>query len=113
MSCPPATRLDENLRRWKGSGQPLLWVEWHGGAWGHAEWLGLLEALRQSEFWPLDPAAVGKLLSGLKMEWWFRRWQEAVRPRPAVESPRARGSAELAAAGTGSWELRPPDRRAA
>src|SRR5438045_1979607 len=62
MSCPPEPNRADNLRRWKESGQPLLWVEWHRGKWDHADWLLLLDTLRESAFWPLPPAAVARVL---------------------------------------------------
>jgi hypothetical protein len=60
---------DENLRRWRESGQARAWVEARQGQWGHEDWLALLEALKQSEFWPLDPDAVGLALEDAKREW--------------------------------------------
>src|SRR5262249_55918797 len=66
------------LRRWERSGQARAWVEARGGRWGHADWLALLDGLRQSEFWPLDPAGVGEVLAEIQKEWRnLRRWQES------------------------------------
>jgi hypothetical protein len=85
MSSPDA-RLAENLRRWKDSGQPLLWIEWHRGQWDHDDWLALLDSLHESEFWPLDPGAVGLVLDGLKVRWHnLRRWLASGEPRRWVE----------------------------
>src|SRR5262249_549108 len=68
MSSSPAGLILGNLRRWKESGQPRRWVEAHHGNWNHADWLQLLESLKNSEFGLLDPAAVGTLLEELKRE---------------------------------------------
>ncbi len=77
-----SARLGENLRRWKESGQPLLWIEWHRGRWDHDDWLALLDSLRESEFWPLDPGAVGVVLDGLRVRWHnLRRWLASGEPR--------------------------------
>src|SRR5207253_533189 len=89
-----------NLRRWRESGQARRWVEAHQGRWHHDDWLGLLESLRASEFWPLQPASVGRALDEVKTEWLLSRrpsaywpldrdlvWQAAVGPRlPAREA---------------------------
>jgi hypothetical protein len=75
-----------NLRRWKESGWPQRWVEAHHGSWNHADWLGLLEELRRSAFWPLDPGAVGEVLEAIKVEWHnLRRWKESGQARRWVE----------------------------
>jgi hypothetical protein len=79
-------RLAANLRRWKESGQPLLWIDWHRGQWDHDDWLALLDSLHESEFWPLDPGAVGLVLEGLKVRWHnLRRWLASGEPRRWVE----------------------------
>jgi hypothetical protein len=75
-----------NLRRWQDSGWPRHWVETHGGAWNHGDWMALLEQLRSSEFWPLESAEVGRVLEELAMEWRnLRRWQESGDARQWVE----------------------------
>jgi hypothetical protein len=67
-----------NLRRWERSGQARAWVEARGGRWDHADWLALLDDLRQSEFWPLEPAGVGEVLAEIQKEWRnLSRWQES------------------------------------
>jgi hypothetical protein len=67
---PPApSGPEENLRRWRESGQPRAWVEAHRGQWNHTDWLDLLEELKRSPFWPLQPEAVGEVLEELKQEW--------------------------------------------
>src|SRR4051812_46550681 len=58
-----------NLQAWQAAGEAAQWVEEHNGSWNHDEWLALLEDLRASEFWPLDPQAVGQVLEQLKAEW--------------------------------------------
>lgn len=56
----------ENLTRWRESGQPSAWIEMHQGRWDHENWLLLLDTLKSSTFWPLDPDAVGRMLEELK-----------------------------------------------
>src|SRR5882724_6090028 len=76
-----------NLRRWQESGQPLRWIERHAGAWDHTAWLDLLAALQQSEYWPLDPDAVGALLEELRSPWRnLQRWRQSGLPQRWVES---------------------------
>jgi hypothetical protein len=75
-----------NLRRWRESGQPREWVEAHQGRWGHQDWLDLLAALQESEFWPLNPDEVGRLLEELKQKRAnLCRWQQSGLPRAWVE----------------------------
>ena len=62
-----------NLKRWKESGQARAWVEARNGQWGHADWLGLLDTLKRSELWPMQPEAVGLALEDAKREWLQRR----------------------------------------
>jgi hypothetical protein len=62
----PESLAADNLRRWQESGQPHLWVESHNGQWNHADWLALLDDLKRSEFWPMDPNTVGRLLEQMK-----------------------------------------------
>jgi hypothetical protein len=67
-----------NLRRWHDSGQPRIWVEAQHGEWGHDEWVGLLDLLRRSQYWPLAPEAVGAVLEETKRRYWnLRRWQSS------------------------------------
>lgn len=55
--------------RWVSSGEPGAWVWKHVKGWSHPHWLGLLTALRrQSEYWPMDEAAVGTHLEALKRD---------------------------------------------
>jgi hypothetical protein len=76
-----------NLRRWQQSGWPRRWVEARQGRWSHDDWLGLLEWLRRSEFWPLDLDMVGLVLDDLKAQWWnLRLWQQSGQPREWVEA---------------------------
>jgi len=66
----PATPDEaENLRRWRESGQARAWVETRGGRWDHAGWLALLEELKRSPYWPMQPDAVGLVLEEVKHEW--------------------------------------------
>lgn len=59
----------ENLRRWRESGQARLWVERHQGCWNHEDWLGLLEELKHSSYWPMQGDSVGLVLEEIKREW--------------------------------------------
>jgi hypothetical protein len=63
--CPEA----ENLRKWRESGQVRSWVQARHGTWGHTDWLALLDDLRRSSFWPMDPDAVGLVLEEEKRQW--------------------------------------------
>jgi hypothetical protein len=84
-----------NLRHWQGSGQPRWWVEVREGRWGHAEWLDLLEALRWSHFWPVNPDDVGLVVEEAKRRYWnLRRWRESGRPRRWVEERQGRWARE-------------------
>ena len=67
---PPET---QNLRRWRESGRPRSWVEARNGHWGHEDWLGLLDTLRRSRFWPMQPEEVGRLLEETKQDWLRRQ----------------------------------------
>jgi hypothetical protein len=64
----PAVSEEENLRRWKASGQPRAWVEAHHRQWNHDDWLALLAELERSPFWPLRPEAVGQTLEDTRRE---------------------------------------------
>ncbi len=80
-----------NLRRWQDSGDPRQWVEEHQGEWDHAEWLQLVAVLRQSAFWPINLAAVGRLLEELKLAYWnLRRWRDSGLARRWVEAHQGR-----------------------
>jgi hypothetical protein len=56
----------QNLRRWERSGFPQIWVEAHRHQWNHQDWTSLLRTLSRTEFWPMEPDAVGMVLEGLK-----------------------------------------------
>jgi hypothetical protein len=72
----------QSLERWKASGLPQRWVDAHQGVWDHADWLGLVDELENSEFWPLDLNAVGRLLEELKVAYHnLVRWQLTGHPR--------------------------------
>ena len=51
-----------NLQRWEQSGKPQQWVREHIQGWDHQAWLSLLASLRNSEYWPMDEAAMSELL---------------------------------------------------
>ena len=66
-----------NLQRWQASGQPQAWIAAHGGTWGDAELRTLVDALWQTEFWPLDVRAVQSLLEELdRAQARLHRWDE-------------------------------------
>jgi uncharacterized protein (TIGR02271 family) len=67
QAVPPSEA--ENLRRWRESGAARQWVAARQGQWGQAEWLALLEALRSTPFWPMQPDAVGAALEEAKRDW--------------------------------------------
>jgi hypothetical protein len=80
-------RAYHNLIRWQLSGHARRWVEWRQGQWNDDAWNSLLTALRQSEYWPLDPAAVARLLEGHQREWWnLKRWRESGLARRWMEN---------------------------
>jgi hypothetical protein len=56
----------ENLRRWRMSGESLRWLASRQGKWNAGDVRDLLAALHRSEFWPLNPRAVRRLLDGLR-----------------------------------------------
>jgi hypothetical protein len=64
----PAVEVD-NLKRWRESGKARAWVEKRQGCWNHDDWLGLLEELRRSAFWPMQADAVGLVLEDEKRQW--------------------------------------------
>ncbi len=77
----------ENLTRWQESGAPLQWVEDCRGEWNHQDWLNLLAELQQSEFWPMTPEDVGRVLEELKAQYKnLQRWQASGEPRLWVET---------------------------
>lgn len=87
MSFEPEQRLADNLSRWEESGQPWRWVESRCGVWDHRDWLILLANLRHSEFWPMEPDAVGAVLERMKQERAnLKRWQESGHGRRWVEA---------------------------
>src|SRR5262249_43660291 len=80
-----------NLQRWRQSGQPWQWIASNRGIWNHDDWLTLLDELRGSEFWPLDPAAVGAVLEELRPRWRnLERWKQSGQPLRWVESRHGR-----------------------
>jgi hypothetical protein len=68
-AAPALSPEEDNLRRWRESGEARAWVEARQGRWDHKDWLVLLESLRRSRFWPLDPDAVGLALEEVKRDW--------------------------------------------
>jgi hypothetical protein len=77
----------ENLRRWLESGEARAWVAAREARWGEADWLTLLEGLKRSVYWPLNPAEAARALEGLKREWWnLRRWRASGLARRWVDA---------------------------
>lgn len=80
-------RQRANLQRWWDSGEPRRWVEARQGAWGHTDWLALIETLQQSEYGPLQPQAVGRMLEEIKSQYWtLRRWEASGEAQQWVEA---------------------------
>jgi hypothetical protein len=76
-----------NLRHWEESGLPRQWVDSRQGKWDREDWLRLLEELRCSEYWPLDPDATTIVLQRLTAEWWnFDRWRRTGQARLWVQN---------------------------
>ena len=57
-----------NLQRWRQAAA-MAWVTERQGQWNHAQWLHLLDQLRQSEYWPMDEEQIGRVLEETKQEW--------------------------------------------
>jgi hypothetical protein len=62
----------DNLQRWRQSAA-LAWVVERQGQWNHAQWLQLLEQLRQSEYWPMEEEQIGRVLEETKQQWLKQR----------------------------------------
>jgi hypothetical protein len=68
------------------SDHPRRWVEERQGHWNHQDWLSLLEGLQASEFWPMEPDAVGLHIERLKRDYHSKG---APTPPVRVEPPAA------------------------
>src|SRR5947209_20209678 len=91
MTCSLEPNLSENLRRWQQSGGPRRWVDARQGRWNHDAWLALLAELRQSPYWPLDPAAVGLALDEARTRRLnLRRWERSGQARQWVAAHQGR-----------------------
>jgi hypothetical protein len=66
MADEANTRKADNLLAWRESGRGLAWVIGHNGQWNHDDWTRLLNELKASAFWPLEPDAVGGSLEEWK-----------------------------------------------
>jgi len=80
IKCPCGERFDckngravtraemeaRHLELWVESGEPERWVKARSGNWDHADWLGLLESLKGSAYWPMDEGAIGNVIESLK-----------------------------------------------
>ncbi len=83
--------LAENLARWLQSGGPRRWVDARRGRWDHGDWLRLLDDLRRSPFWPLDPDAVGRALEDAAARRRnLRRWERSGAARAWVAARHGR-----------------------
>lgn len=60
------TSSSANLEAWKSRGEPEAWVRRHLDGWNHDDWLELLVSLRQSQYWPMQEAAIGQHLEMLR-----------------------------------------------
>lgn len=69
-----------NLIRWRESGQPQLWVSERRGQWSHEDWLSLLESLKRTQYWPMDPDVIGGVLEQIK-----RRWREGPKAQKTIK----------------------------
>lgn len=56
----------QNLLRWERSESPRKWVNDHNGLWTHSDWLALLESLKRTDFWPMEPDTIGRALEAHK-----------------------------------------------
>jgi hypothetical protein len=59
---------ESNLARWQKSEEPIRWADGHQYSWNHQDWLLLLEDLRKSSYWPMNPDKVGAVLEEIKRE---------------------------------------------
>jgi len=66
LSRDSRQQMEENLRRWRQSHFPRSWVKQHPAGWNHQDWVDLLARLEKSEYWPMDPAAIGAVLEEIK-----------------------------------------------
>ena len=54
------------------------WVEAHGGAWNHDDWLALLDDLRRQGLGGVDVDGLARVLERCKVEYWnLRRWRDS------------------------------------
>jgi hypothetical protein len=99
MSPALDAQLTDNLRRWEQTGAARRWVEARLGRWDHDAWVALLEDLRHSPCWPLDPEALGRALEEARERWQnLRRWERSGQPRRWVADHEGRwGEAEWSA----------------
>lgn len=74
-----AAAEERNLRHWELSGEPQRWVEERRGEWDHGDWAALLGALQWSGLWPIDPAAVARVLEEARLR--FLEGQELAQSR--------------------------------
>jgi upstream activation factor subunit UAF30 len=55
-----------NFNRWKSSQEPESWVRNHLDGWNQNDWLELLALLHNSQYWPMEEAAIGQHLEMLR-----------------------------------------------
>jgi upstream activation factor subunit UAF30 len=80
-----------NLNRWKSSRQPESWVRQHLDGWNENDWLDLLALLRDSQYWPVDEAAIGQHVEMLRGKLKTSEAKES----PKTEAPVAAASGDL------------------
>lgn len=84
----PARLIEENLLRWQQSGEPQRWVAERRGNWIHDDWIGLLDLLKRSSYWPLEPKQVGLELEKVKQNY-LAEQRRATVSRPSFVSNQA------------------------
>ncbi|MEZ4601227.1 MAG: hypothetical protein R2940_15665 [Syntrophotaleaceae bacterium] len=56
----------DNLKRWQKSGEAEKWVQDHVAGWTHDEWQGLLDSLRQTDYWPMEESDLSEAIESLR-----------------------------------------------
>lgn len=57
-----STNAQSNLDRWIADGGPMNWIRARLGRWDDNDWEELVEELKITKYWPLDPDSVGQAL---------------------------------------------------
>ena len=61
-----ATKKETNLKKLAKTSLLMNFVKKNDGNWNHAQWVGLLEALKTKGYTPIDADQVGLLLEDKK-----------------------------------------------